>query len=228
MRTLGLLGGMSAESTTYYYQTLNRLVRERLGPMHSAEVVIWSIDFAPMAELQARGDWEAAGAELVKAAQALERAGAQALMIGANTMHVCAPQVEAAVGIPLIHIADATGEAIKALSCSKPLLLGTRYTMKMGFYTDRLATMGISASVPDADDRARLHAIIYDELVQGVVTEASKAEVLAMIARSTGADSVIFGCTEIGLLISASDLALPVVDTAIVHAEAGVAFALGD
>lgn len=227
MRTLGLLGGMSAESTTYYYQTLNRLVRERLGPMHSAEVVIWSIDFAPMSELQARGDWEAAGSELVKLAQALERAGAEALMIGANTMHVCAPQVEAAVGIPLIHIADATGEAIKALGCSRPLLLGTRYTMEMGFYTDRLAAMGISASVPDADHRARLHAIIYDELVQGVVTEASKAEVLDMIARAAGADSVIFGCTEIGLLISAADLVLPVVDTAIVHAEAGVAFSLG-
>jgi aspartate racemase len=148
-------------------------------------------------------------------------------MIGANTMHVCAPQVEAAVGIPLIHIADATGEAIKALGCSKPLLLGTRYTMEMGFYTDRLAAMGISASVPDAADRARLHAIIYDELVQGVVTQASKADVLAMIAHSVGADSVIFGCTEIGLLISAADLALPVVDTAIVHAEAGVAFSLG-
>ncbi len=228
MKTLGLLGGMSAESTTYYYQTLNRLVRERLGPMHSAEVVIWSIDFAPMAQLQAKGDWDAAGAELVKAAQALERAGAKALMIGANTMHVCAPLVEAAVGIPLIHIADATGEAIKALGCSKPLLLGTRYTMEMGFYTDRLAAMGISASVPDAADRARLHAIIYDELVQGVVTASSKAEVLPMIARTVGADSVIFGCTEIGLLISASDLALPVVDTAIVHAEAGVAFSLGD
>jgi aspartate racemase len=228
MRTLGLLGGMSAESTTYYYQTLNRLVRERLGPMHSAQVVIWSIDFAPMAELQAKGDWAAAGAELVKVARALERAGAEALMIGANTMHVCAPEVEAAVGIPLIHLADATGEAIKALGCSKPLLLGTRYTMEMGFYTDRLAAMGISPSVPDADDRARLHAIIYDELVQGMVTAASKAEVLAMIARVARADSVIFGCTEIGLLISASDLALPVVDTAIVHAEAGVAFALGD
>ncbi|OYU70007.1 MAG: aspartate/glutamate racemase [Alphaproteobacteria bacterium PA2] len=227
MRTLGLLGGMSAESTTYYYQTLNRLVRERLGPMHSAEVVIWSIDFAPMAELQARGNWDAAGAELVKVAQALERAGAEALMIGANTMHVCAPQVEAAVGIPLIHIADATGGAIKALGCSKPLLLGTRYTMEMGFYTDRLAAMGISASVPDADDRARLHAIIYDELVQGLVTEVSKTEVLAMIARSVEADSVIFGCTEIGLLISPEDLALPVVDTAIVHAEAGVAFSMG-
>jgi len=203
-------------------------VRERLGPMHSAQVVIWSIDFAPMAELQAKGDWAAAGAELVKVAQALERAGAEALMIGANTMHVCAPEVEAAVGIPLIHIADATGEAIKALGCSKPLLLGTRYTMEMGFYTDRLAAMGISASVPEAEDRARLHAIIYDELVQGVVTRASKAEVLAMIARAAGADSVIFGCTEIGLLISASDLELPVVDTAIVHAEAGVAFSLSD
>ncbi|MEI6441028.1 MAG: aspartate/glutamate racemase family protein [Alphaproteobacteria bacterium] len=228
MKTLGLLGGMSAESTTYYYQTLNRLVRERLGPMHSAEVVIWSIDFAPMAQMQAKGDWDAAGAELVKAAQALERAGAKALMIGANTMHVCAPLVEAAVGIPLIHIADATGEAIKALGCSKPLLLGTRYTMEMGFYTERLAAMGLTASVPDEGDRARLHAIIYDELVQGVVTEASKAEVLAMIARSVGADSVIFGCTEIGLLISASELTLPVVDTAIVHAEAGITFALGD
>jgi aspartate racemase len=148
-------------------------------------------------------------------------------MIGANTMHICAPEVEAAVGIPLIHIADATGEAIKALGCSKPLLLGTRYTMEMGFYTDRLAAMGMVAQVPAEADRARLHAIIYDELVQGVVTEASKAEVLAMISRASGADSVIFGCTEIGLLLQPEDIVLPVVDTAIVHAEAGVAYSLG-
>jgi aspartate racemase len=212
MRTLGLLGGMSAESTTLYYQTINRLVRERLGGMHSARLILWSIDFAPMAELQAAGDWEAAARQLADAARRLEGAGAQAILICANTMHLVAPQIQAAV---------------KAHGCSRPLLLATRFTMEKPFYRDRLAEQGIEAAVPNAADRSRLHAIIYDELVRGVVSPASKAEVLAMIARATDCDSVIFGCTEIGLLLSPEDLDRPVIDTALVHAQAGVDFALG-
>lgn len=226
MRTLGLLGGMSAESTTLYYQTINRLVRERLGGMHSARLILWSIDFAPMAELQAAGDWDAAGRQLADAAHRLEAAGAQAILICANTMHLVAPQVQAAIEIPVIHIADATATAIKAHGCARPLLLATRFTMEKPFYRDRLAEQGIEAAIPDQADRNRLHAIIYDELVQGVVSPTSKAEVLAMIARARDCDSIIFGCTEIGLLLAPEDLDRPVIDTALVHAQAGVDFAL--
>ena len=227
MKTLGLLGGMSAESTTLYYQELNRLVRERLGGMHSAQLIVWSIDFAPMAQLQAAGDWDAAAAQLAQAAQRLEAAGADAILICANTMHLVAPQIQAAVGVPVIHIADATADAVKSAGSSRPLLLATRFTMEKPFYRDRLRAAGIEASIPCEADRERLHAIIYDELVRGVISPASKAEVLAMIARSQGCDSVIFGCTEIGLLLSPEDLSVPVVDTALVHAQAGAEFMLG-
>ena len=226
MKTLGLLGGMSAESTTLYYQELNRLVRERLGGLHSAQLLLWSVDFAGIAEMQAAGDWDGAGAVLAEAARRLEGAGAQAILICANTMHLVADQVQAAVRVPVIHIADATADAVKAAGCSRPLLLATRFTMEKDFYRGRLAARGIEAVVPDQADRDRLHAIIYDELCQGVVAPVSKAEVLAMIAKAPAADCVIFGCTEIGLLLSPADLAVPVVDTALVHAAAGVAFAL--
>jgi aspartate racemase len=227
MRTVGLLGGMSAESTTLYYQTFNQLVRERLGGLHSAQLLLWSVDFAPIAQMQADGDWNGAGQVLADAAARLEGAGAEAIMICANTMHLVADQVQAAVGVPLIHIADATSDAVKAAGCSRPLLLATRFTMEKPFYRDRLSAQGVEAMIPNDADRGRLHAIIYDELCQGVISEVSKAEVLAMIARSGEADSVIFGCTEVGLLLSPADLALPVIDTALVHAQAGVNFALG-
>ena len=227
MRTVGLLGGMSAESTTLYYQAMNRLVRERLGGLHSIQLLMWSVDFAPIAQMQADGDWERAGEVLAQAAARLEGAGAQAIMIGANTMHIVADQVQAAIGVPLIHIADATAEAVKAAGSSRPLLLATRFTMEKAFYRDRLKGQGVEALIPDQADRDRLHAIIYDELCQGVISPASKAEVRAMIAKADGADSVIFGCTEVGLLLAPEDLSLPVIDTALVHAQAGVDFALG-
>ena len=227
MRTVGLLGGMSAESTTLYYQTFNQLVRERLGGLHSAQLLLWSVDFAPIAQMQADGDWDGAGQVLADAAARLEGAGAEAIMICANTMHLVADQVQAAVGVPLIHIADATSDAVKAAGCSRPPLLATRFTMEKPFYRDRLSAQGVEAMIPNDADRERLHAIIYDELCQGVISQASKAEVLAMIARSGEADSVIFGCTEVGLLLSPDDLTLPVIDTALVHAQAGVDFALG-
>ena len=227
MRTVGLLGGMSAESTTLYYQTFNQLVRERLGGLHSAQLLLWSVDFAPIAQMQADGYWDGAGQVLADAAARLQGAGAEAIMICANTMHLVADQVQAAVGVPLIHIADATSDAVKAAGCSRPLLLATRFTMEKPFYRDRLSAQGVEAMIPNDADRERLHAIIYDELCQGVISEGSKTEVLAMIARSGEADSVIFGCTEVGLLLSPADLALPVIDTALVHAQAGVNFALG-
>src|SRR4051812_38465240 len=170
MRTLGLIGGMSAESTTVYYQTINRLVRERLGGLHSAELVLWSVDFAPIAELQAKDDWAETGRLLAGAARRLEGAGAQAILICANTMHLNAPEVQAATGIPLIHIGDATARALKALSVTKALLLGTRFTMEKPFYAERLAAAGLGVLTPSKADRDRLHAIIYDELVVGVTT----------------------------------------------------------
>ncbi|MES2342537.1 MAG: aspartate/glutamate racemase family protein [Pseudomonadota bacterium] len=227
MKTLGLLGGMSAESTTLYYQELNRLVRERLGGLHSAQLLLWSVDFAGIAAMQAAGDWDGAGAVLADAARRLQGAGADAILICANTMHLVADQVQAAVTVPVIHIADATADAVKAAGCRRPLLLATRFTMEKDFYRGRLAAQGVEAIVPDPADRDRLHAIIYDELCQGVISAASKAEVLAMIAKAGEADCVIFGCTEIGLLLAPGDLSVPVVDTALVHARAGVDFALG-
>jgi aspartate racemase len=229
MKILGLIGGMSAESTTVYYQTINRLVRERLGGLHSAELVLWSVDFAPIAALQAKDDWDATGRALADAAKRLERAGAQAILICANTMHLNAPQVEAAVAAPLIHIADATATALKARGVTRALLLATRFTMEKPFYAERLATHGIETLTPPKAERDRLHAIIYDELVVGVITEASRAAVLAMVeqARAAGCDGVIFGCTEIGLLLDPAAMSLPTVDTAVAHCEAAVNFALG-
>ena len=225
-RLIGLIGGISAESTAYYYQTLNRLVRERLGGLHSACVLIWSVDFAPVADLQSRGDWAAAGAQFADIARRLEAAGAEAILIGANTMHLVAETVAQAVSVPLIHIGEVTADALVRLRARRSLLLGTRYTMEMGFYRDRLAARGVEAVIPGEADRSRLHAIIYDELCQGVVSAVSKAEVLDMIARAGPVDAVIFACTEIGLLLAPDDLSVPVVDTAIVHAQAAVDFAL--
>ena len=229
MQTLGLIGGMSAESTSVYYQTINRLVRERLGGLHSAALVLWSLDFAPIAELQAKDDWDATGAILAEAASRLEGAGAQAILICANTMHLNAPQVQAAVTVPLIHIGDATASALKARGVTRALLLGTRFTMEKPFYAERLEAAGLRVSTPDKADRDRLHAIIYDELVVGVIAEASRVEVLEMIerGRAAGADGVIFGCTEIGLLLNPTEMSLPTVDTAVAHCEAAVDFALG-
>ena len=228
MKILGLIGGMSAESTTVYYQTLNRLVRERLGGLHSAEILLKSLDFAPIAQLQAADDWAATGAILADAAGKLEAAGAQAILICANTMHLNATQVQAAVSCPLIHIGDATAASLRSKGVSKALLLGTRFTMEKPFYAERLAAAGLQTLTPDQADRDALHAIIYDELVIGVMTPASRATVLAMIekGRSAGCDGIIFGCTEIGLLLDVDQMPLTTVDTAVAHCEAAVAFAL--
>jgi len=229
MRRLGLIGGMSAESTAIYYREINRLVRDRLGGLHSAELVLWSVDFAPIAAWQAADDWDATGAALAEAARRLEGAGAEAILICANTMHINAAQVQAAIGVPLIHIADATAAALKARGVARPLLLATRYTMEKPFYRERLAALGLPCLVPDDAERDRLQAIIFDELVKGVITADAKAAALAMIetGKAAGADSVIFGCTEIGMLLDPAELDLPAVDTAIVHCEAAVEFALG-
>jgi aspartate racemase len=228
MKTIGLIGGMSAESTTVYYQLINRRVAQRLGGLHSARIAMWSLDFAPVAALQAKDDWDATGAILADAARRLEGAGADCILICANTMHLNYAEVTGAVSLPVIHIADATGAALKAAGVAKALLLGTRFTMEKPFYAERLTAQGIETLTPDKADRDALHAIIYDELVKGVVTQASKAVVLAMIekGRAAGCDGIVFGCTEIGLLLDPAAMPLPTIDTAVAHCEAAVAFAL--
>ncbi len=230
MKRLGLIGGMSWESTAVYYRRLNVLARERLGGQHSADLVMVSFDFAPIATMQAAGDWDAATAEMVGAARRLEAAGAEALMICANTMHRMAPEVEAAVAVPLIHIADVTAAEVRRAGVSRPLLLATRFTMEQAFYRERLKAGGVAAIIPNETERARLHAIIYDELIQGRIEPASRDAFVAVVARAVaeeGADSAILGCTEFDLLVGPGDLPVPTFDTTDIHARAAMDFALG-
>ena len=220
---------MSWESTSVYYRLLNQIARERLGGQHSAKLLIWSADFAPIAALQAAGEWDAATTVLVEAARALERVGAQGLLICANTMHRMASEIEAAIAITLLHVADATAQALLSAGSRRPLLLATRFTMEESFWRDRLAAGGVEAIIPPPPDRERLHAIIYDELVQGRFEVASRAQVIAIAesqVREQGADGVILGCTEFGLLIEPADLPVPMFDTTVIHAQAGMDFAL--
>jgi len=232
MRTLGLLGGMSWESTAVYYRRINELVRERLGGLHSAPLVLWSVDFAAIEALQAAGDWDAAGRELGACARRLADAGAEGLVLCTNTMHVVAAATERASGLPLIHIADATGEAVRAAGCTRPLLLATRYTMEQDFYLGRLrAGHGLDVRVPGETDRETVHRAIFDELCVGVVNPDSRAAYLDIIARARreqGVDGVIFGCTEVGLLLDAHALDLPAFDTTDLHVRAAVNWLLSD
>jgi aspartate racemase len=230
VKTLGLIGGMSWESTAVYYRLLNQMTRARLGGLRSAALILHSFDFAPLAAMQAAGDWEGATAAMIAAARGLERAGAEALVICANTMHRMADEVAGAVAIPLIHIADVTARAIKAGGASRPLLLATRYTMEQDFYRRRLAAGGVAAIIPLAEERERLQAIIYEELVQGRIEADSRDAFMAIVERARrqdGADAAILGCTEFSLLVGAEDLALPAFDTTALHAEAALEFALG-
>ncbi|MEI9408456.1 aspartate/glutamate racemase family protein [Mesorhizobium salmacidum] len=231
MKTLGLLGGMSWESTAIYYRLLNEIVRERLGGLHSAKLLLWSFDFSEIAERQHHGDWHGAGALLTDAARKLEAGGAEGLLLCTNTMHKLADPVQASVSIPLIHIADATAAAIRQAGLRRPALLATRFTMEQDFYKGRLADKyGLSPVVPDDAGRDMVHRVIYEELCQGVVSEASKAAYVAeanRLRREEAADSLIMGCTEITMLIGQGDFDIPVFDTTRIHAEAAVEFALG-
>ncbi|UCI08459.1 aspartate/glutamate racemase family protein [Mesorhizobium sp. B1-1-8] len=230
MKTLGLLGGMSWESSAIYYRLLNEVVRERLGGLHSAKLLLWSFDFAEIAERQHAGDWEGAGVLLVAAARKLETGGAQGLVICTNTMHKLADQMQAAVSIPLIHIADATARAVVDAGVRRPALLATRFTMEQDFYKGRLADKyGLEPVVPDQAGRDMVHRVIYDELCQGVISEPSKTAYVAEIGRmrrDEKIDSVIMGCTEITMLIGQQDFDVPVFDTTRIHAEAAIDFAL--
>ncbi len=232
MKTIGLIGGMSWESTVIYYQLLNRMARERLGGLHSAKLLLWSFDFAEIEKFQAAGDWKAAADAMVQAGQSIERGGADCIVICTNTMHKLAGDVMDATSIPLIHIADATAVEIKQKGSKKPLLLATRYTMEQDFYKGHLSSAhGIEAVIPDDAGRTVVHDVIYEELCQGVIKPESKAKYLDVVQRARetdGIDSIIFGCTEVGLLITQDDLDIPTFDTTELHAKAALDFALSD
>ena len=232
MKTIGLIGGMSWESTVIYYQLLNRMARERLGGLHSAKLLLWSFDFAEIEKFQAAGDWKAAADAMVQAGQSIEKGGADCIVICTNTMHKLAGDVMDATSIPLIHIADATAVEIKQKGSKKPLLLATRYTMEQDFYKGHLSSAhGIEAVIPDDAGRTVVHDVIYEELCQGVIKPESKAKYLDVVKRARetdGIDSIIFGCTEVGLLIAQDDFDIPTFDTTELHAKAALDFALSD
>lgn len=221
MKIIGLLGGMSWESTVPYYRQINESVKERLGGLHSAKLILYSVDFHEIERLQHAGDWVAAGALLAQAAQALERAGAECLVLCTNTMHKVASSLEAAVNIPLLHIADPTAEAIKAAGLQKVGLLGTRFTMEQDFYRGRLTEKhGLDVLTPSPEDRAIVHDIIYQELCLGIIEPASRTHYRRIMAqlKAEGAQAIILGCTEITLLVDPSDAELPLFDTTRLHA----------
>ncbi|PLX91679.1 MAG: aspartate racemase [Desulfuromonas sp.] len=228
MKTIGLLGGMSWESTGLYYRLINQETRRRLGGLHSAPIAMVSVDFQPIEELQHRGDWPAATEILIRHAQQVEAAGADFLLICTNTMHKIAPQVEAAIDIPLLHIADATAKATHDDGLSSIGLLGTRFTMEQNFFRKRLEQHGFQVLIPAAEDRELLHRIIYDELCLGIVRETSRDTLLRIISdlNCSGAEGTVAGCTEIGMLIQQEHLATPLFDTTVIHALAAVSEAL--
>lgn len=228
MRVIGLIGGMSWESTAEYYRLLNEFTRDRLGGLHSARCVLYSVDFAEIEQLQVQGRWEEAGAILADAAHRLEKADADMLLICTNTMHKVADQVAAAVTIPLLHLAGATADAVRAAGVRTVGLLGTAFTMEQDFYRTRLESGGLDVRVPDADGRTLVHRIIYDELCLGVVRDESRKEYQRVIADlvTDGAEAIILGCTEIELLIGERDSPVPVFPTTRLHAEAAVNAAL--
>lgn len=220
MKTIGLIGGMSWESTVTYYQIINEAVKERLGGLHSAKCILYSVDFQEIEECQARGDWEKSGEILADAAVSLERAGADFIVICTNTMHKVAPVIQKAVAIPVIHIADATAAELKRKNISKVALLGTKYTMLQEFYKERLMAHGVEVLIPDDAGVELVNRVIYEELCLGIISEASKAEFLRIILEleSQGAEGVILGCTEIGLLVKQQDTSVPLFDTTVIHA----------
>jgi len=229
MKTIGMIGGMSWESSIEYYRIVNEAVKERLGDLHSAKSVMVSVDFAEIEKLQREGSWEQATRAMVAAARSVEAGGADFLIICTNTMHKMAEEVQQGIGIPLLHIADATAEVINARGLHRVGLLGTRFTMEEDFYRGRLVEkFHLGVLIPEAADREIVHRVIYDELVLGKIQPASKAEYLRIIAglAEAGAEGIILGCTEIGLLISQADSRLPLFDTTRIHALAAVEYAL--
>lgn len=228
MKTIGLIGGMSWESTQTYYRLINQKVRDQLGGLHSARLVLHSVDFAEIETLQHRGDWDATATILQSAAQSVERAGADILVLCTNTMHKVAPQIEEAVSLPFLHIADATASTLLADGIDCVGLLGTRFTMEQTFYRERLEARGIRVLIPDEDQRSVIHSVIYEELCQGVIRPESRTAYLEVVASlaERGAQGVILGCTEIGLLIQSADTDVRLYDTTEIHADQAVLAAL--
>jgi aspartate racemase len=229
MKRIGLIGGMSWESTAIYYRLLNMGVRARLGGHASADLVLRSLDFAPIEALQSGGDWVGLDAAMAQAAQEVEAAGAEFLLLCTNTMHRCADAIEAAVDIPLLHIAEPLEQALVDAGLETAGLLGTRYTMEQGFYRERLEEAGIEVMIPEEPDRSDVHRIIYEELVVGRIETASRArykEIMEQLA-GDGADAIVLGCTEIGMLVRPEDALVPIFDTTLLHVEAALELALG-
>jgi aspartate racemase len=231
MKVIGLIGGMSWESTVPYYRQINEVVRERRGGLHSAKIILYSVDFHEIEQLQRAGDWDAAGARMAAAAKSLVAAGAEVLVLCTNTMHQVAPAIEAAVNIPLLHIADPTGEAIQAAGLSTVGLLGTRFTMEQDFYKERLRQKhGLAVIVPQAAQREQVHRVIYEELCLGKIEPTSRELYRVVMADlvAQGAQAIILGCTEISLLVGADDAVVPLFDTTSIHARRAALTALGD
>ncbi|MGM9572461.1 MAG: aspartate/glutamate racemase family protein [bacterium] len=228
MKTIGLIGGMSWESTVTYYQIINRVVKEKLGGFHSAKILLYSVDFHEIEECQAQSDWGRSAKILAEAAANLEKAGADFIVICTNTMHKIVPYIESIIKIPLIHIAEATAEELKKNGIEKVALLGTKYTMEQDFYKEKLLKNGLEVFIPEQEDREIVNSVIYNELCLGKIKPASKKEYLRIIdlLAKAGAQGVILGCTEIGLLIKQSDIFLPVFDTTQIHAEKAALYAL--
>jgi aspartate racemase len=220
MKTIGLLGGMSWESTVTYYQIINEIVKQELGGLHSAKVLLYSVDFAEIEKCQADGDWEKSADILSIAAKNLEKAGADFIVICTNTMHIVASQIQSRIGIPIIHIAEATAIELKRNNIAKVALLGTRYTMTQDFYKEKLKNVGVAVLIPDEQGIETVNNIIYNELCLGIILETSKEKLLGIIDQlaKQGAEGVILGCTEIGLLIQQKYINLPVFDTTQIHA----------
>lgn len=230
MKSVGLLGGMSWESSAQWYRLANEFVRRERGGHHSAKIILDSVDFAEIEELQSRGEWDAAGEILAERARRLETAGAEVLVLCTNTMHIVADRIEEAVSIPFLHIADVAGDAATRADVRTVGLLGTAFTMEQRFYRDRLAWHGVSTLVPDPAGRKIVHDIIYDELVHGVVRDESRERYREIIRRlvADGAQGIILGCTEIEMLISADDASVPVFPTTALHVDAAMTLALAD
>ena len=230
MRTIGLIGGMSWESSAEYYRIINQQVRDRLGPLRSAQMLLYSVDFGPVEQAQHAGRWDDAALILQDAARRLQAGGADCIVLCTNTMHLVAPQIEAAVSVPFLHIADAAGAAAVKADTLTVGLLGTAFTMEQDFLKARLTAQGLNVLVPDAQERRAVHRIIYEELCVGVISEASRQVYQQAIANlaARGAQAIILGCTEIGLLIKPEHSDLPLLDTTELHAQAAVAFALED
>ncbi len=230
MKTIGLLGGMSWESSLEYYRIINQEVKQRLGGLHSAQCLLWSFDFAEIEALQMAGDWDGAAQKMVDAAQSLERGGAQGIVICTNTMHKLAPQVQAAINVPILHIADTTAQQIRADGLDTIGLLGTRFTMEQDFYKGRLVNnFGLKVVTPNDSDRKIIHDVIYNELCLGNVQDTSRREYLRIMDDLTahGAQGVILGCTEITMLVKPEHTAIRLYDTTLLHALAAVDWALG-